>query len=171
MNKLFLALLFWFSTLSVYGQSDTRHRYSNIDTLIHDLYSVISGEKAEVRDWDLFRTLFYKNAYLMPLNDTNTDSLFVKHLSVEDYVRLGQNYFNNSGFIEKEIHRVTDCYGNICHLFSTYASYHSAHDEKPFVRGINSIQLMFDNDRWWVVNIYWQNESEDHPIPPDYLPD
>ena len=32
-----------------------------LDTTLETLYDVISGEKGEARDWDLFRFLFIKN--------------------------------------------------------------------------------------------------------------
>jgi hypothetical protein len=38
---------------------------------------------------------------------------------------------------------------------------------KPFMRGINSIQLFYDESRWWIVSIYWQHDE--HPIPEKYL--
>jgi hypothetical protein len=38
-----------------------------------------------------------------------------------------------------------------------------------FMRGINSFQLLFDGERWWVVQIYWQAETPDQPIPDRYL--
>jgi hypothetical protein len=38
------------------------------------------------------------------------------------------------------------------------------------MRGINSIQLLNDGKRWWIVNIYWTQENEEHPIPERYLP-
>jgi len=40
----------------------------------------------------------------------------------------------------------------------------------PFMRGINSIQLLNDDNRWWIINIYWTQESEENPIPDMYLP-
>ena len=48
-------------------------------------------------------------------------------------------------------------------MFSTYESRH-AKGEKPFVRGINSFQVFNDGQRWWVVNILWQGESEQNPL-------
>jgi hypothetical protein len=45
---------------------------------------------------------------------------------------------------------------------------HAAADAKPFRRGINSFQPMFDGHRWWVVTIYWQGERPDQPIPTQY---
>jgi len=37
------------------------------------------------------------------------------------------------------------------------------------MRGINSIQLMHDGRRWWVVSIFWEPESPPTPIPEKYL--
>ena len=49
-------------------------------------------------------------------------------------------------------------------MFSTYESRH-AKGEKPFARGINSIQVFNDGQRWWVLNILWESESEQNPLP------
>jgi hypothetical protein len=38
------------------------------------------------------------------------------------------------------------------------------------MRGINSIQLLNDGHRWWVVNIYWLQETPENQIPLEYLP-
>ena len=53
-------------------------------------------------------------------------------------------------------------------MFSTCESRYAAADAKPFQRGINSFQPMFDGHRWWVVTIYWQGERPDQPIPAQY---
>ncbi len=87
-----------------------------------------------------------------------------------EYAENSGAWLEENGFFEKEIYRVTESFGSMTHIFSTYESYRSASDEKPFTRGINSIQLMNDGDRWWVVNIYWTGEREDLTIPDKYLP-
>jgi len=43
-------------------------------------------------------------------------------------------------------------------------------DARPFLRGINSIQLFNDGTRWWIVSVYWQAETPTLPLPPEYLP-
>lgn len=73
------------------------------------------------------------------------------------------------GFFEKEISRKTDQYGSVVQIFSTYESRRTIKDEKPFMRGINSIQLWFDGKRWWILTIFWQGETPDNPIPDKYL--
>jgi len=75
-----------------------------------------------------------------------------------------------TGFFEREISRRTDCFGNICQVFSTYESRHSATDATPFQRGINSIQLLRDGNRWWIASVVWDVERADNPIPAAYLP-
>ena len=56
------------------------------------------------------------------------------------------------------------------HVWSTYESYRTMDDPAPFARGINSIQLLHDGERWWIVNIYWAGEREGLTIPQQYLP-
>jgi hypothetical protein len=53
------------------------------------------------------------------------------------------------------------------HVFSSYEAFRSAKDEKPFLRGVNSFQLLFDGKRWWVMTIMWQAEDKDNPLPTD----
>ena len=42
--------------------------------------------------------------------------------------------------------------------------------EPIHLRGINTLQLMFDGKRWWIVSLMWQAESADMPLPATYLP-
>ena len=81
----------------------------------------------------------------------------------------GGQWLEENGFYEIEISREVDTFGNVIQVFSTYESYYSKKDTAPFMRGINSIQLLNDGERFWVVNIYWTNESEKNPIPEQYL--
>ena len=41
--------------------------------------------------------------------------------------------------------------------------------EPAFARGVNSIQLMKDGGRWWVVTIFWDAEREGNPVPADLI--
>jgi hypothetical protein len=54
-------------------------------------------------------------------------------------------------------------------VFSAYDSKRTPDDAEPFARGINSIQLLHDGTRWWVVTIFWDSERAGNPIPPTYL--
>jgi hypothetical protein len=90
-------------------------------------------------------------------------------MTPDDYATATGSRLEQSGFFEKEISRTGESFGNVTHAFSTYESRRTAADEKPFARGINSIQLFNDGARWWIVTVYWDSERQQNPIPAKYL--
>jgi hypothetical protein len=98
-----------------------------------------------------------------------TGGLAPQFLDIDGFIARVKPFFQNSGFYEKEVARKTEQFGNIAHVWSTYESRHDPNDPEPFMRGINSIQLFNDGSRWWIVSIYWQQESAEQPIPEKYL--
>jgi len=148
------------------AQSDTYpSKVTTLDSTIKTLYSVISGEKGEARDWELFRYLFRPEAKLIPTG-TNKQGIHVaRYMSPQDYINTSGKWLVDNGFFEKEIARSVHKFGNIAQVFTTYEAYRSEADKKPFMTGINSIQLLYDNNRWWIINIYWQQANKRNPIP------
>lgn len=167
-----LALLFAFSTLAHSQEFPTPDldKASTLDSTLETLYSVISGEKGEERDWDLMRFLFHPDAKLIPSGKSKSGIYKARFMTVEDYILSSGKFLVENGFFEKEIHRTEQTFGNITQVFSTYESFHSEKETEPFMRGINSIQLLNDGERWWIMNIYWTQETEENPIPKEYLP-
>lgn len=60
-------------------------------------------------------------------------------------------------------------FGSIAQVMSTYEAA-TTPDGEPFVRGINSIQLTWDGERWWIVSWIYDEERPDNPIPAEFLP-
>jgi hypothetical protein len=140
-----------------------------MDAIIAALYNVISGPAGQQRDWDRMRSLFVPGARLIPAVYRPDSVPRLRQLSVEDYITLAGPSLEKNGFFETEIARQVDQYGGVVQAFSTYESRHKADDPKPFVRGINSIQLFNDGQRWWVVTVLWEGERPDNPIPEKFL--
>ena len=170
MKKLFYIL--FLSTLGLNAQDtkDYSKQVATLDGTIETLYSVISGDKGVTRDWDLFKHLFYKDAKLIPTGKDKKGKTIARYMSPEDYINSSGKYLFENGFHEVELNRQTQTFCNITQVFSTYESFRSKEDTEPFMRGINSIQLMNDGERWWVINIYWMQESKENLIPDAYLP-
>lgn len=144
---------------------------ASVDAILTALYDVISGPAGATRDWDRFRSLLVPNARLMPVRALPNGGGSVTMWSADDYISTAGAGLERSGFFEREIHRTTEAYGQIMHVFSTYESRRTADlTERPFARGINSIQLLKDGSRWWVVSIYWDSERPGNQIPSTYLP-
>lgn len=143
----------------------------SVDAILAALYDVISGPAGTARDWNRFRSLMAPNARLMPARALPNGGGSVTMWSADDYVATAGAGLERSGFFEREIHRTTEAYGQIMHVFSTYESRRTADlTERPFSRGINSIQLLKDGSRWWVVSIFWDAERPGNEIPSKYLP-
>ena len=142
---------------------------ASMDSIVAALYDVISGPAGKKRDWDRMRSLFIPGARLIPTGKRQSGEIVSRVLTVEDYIKGSAKALEEGGFFEKEIARRTELYGNIAHVFSTYDSRRKSDDAKPFARGINSIQLMNDGKRWWIVTVFWQAEGPDNPLPEKYL--
>lgn len=144
---------------------------SSLDNILRAVYESISGPAGQKRDEARFRSLFIKGARLIPTFPRKEGGgAAARVFEVEEFIKVVNQNTAKMGFYEKEISREVQSYGNIAHVFSTYEGRHEQTDAKPFVRGINSIQLLKDGGRWWVVTIYWDSERPDNPLPPQYLP-
>jgi hypothetical protein len=135
----------------------------SLDAILRAIYDVISGPAGD-RDWNRFRSLFVPEARLTSAQKKKDGSLFLA--DVEGYVKGAGNYFKTHAFYESAIVNRVQKFGNIAQVFSSYES-RNAPNEKPFARGVNSIQLFNDGSRWWVLSILWDEETPADPLPPD----
>jgi hypothetical protein len=143
---------------------------ASIDAIIKAVYDVISGDAGQQRDWNRMRSLFHRDARLIPSGkNPNTGVYGAGAMSPDEFIKRNEPFFAKEGFYEREKARRIDLYGNIAHVFSTYESFHKKDEKAPFIRGINSIQLLNDGKRWWIMTIYWQAETPENPLPKQYL--
>ena len=142
---------------------------ASLDAILQTLYQVISGPAGEKRDWDRFRSLFAPGARLIPIARPQGGPAQARIMTPDDFAANAGPRMEERGFFEREIGRVTETFGGVTHVMSAYESRQTAEDPEPFARGINSIQLLNDGTRWWVVNIFWDSERPDNPIPGKYL--
>ena len=138
-----------------------------IDAIMAALYNVISGPAGE-RDWNRFRSLFLPEARMGAVRKKPDGAFSASSFTPDSYVERAGSYFKEHAFFESEVSRKTEQFGQEAHVFSTYES-RNAKDEKPFARGINSLQLFNDGKRWYVVSIFWDEERAENPLPQKYL--
>lgn len=164
------------STAATDGQEKTPDRpeanpadVESPDAIVSAVYEAISGPAGEERDWDRLRSLFLPEARLIPTFRQEGEPPYLV-VNVEGFIKQYNERIGKKAFYEREIHAVTERFGDIAHVFSTYESRRSPDDAEPFQRGINSVQLWYDDDgdRWWIVNVTWHTEREGAPIPERY---
>lgn len=141
---------------------------ATLDGIIHAFYDVITGPAGQPRDWARDRTLYIPGVKFVAMS-TNKNAPVAHVMSHQEFVEDSDSGMVGQGFFEQEIHRVTRRFGNIAHVFSTYAFRRTA--AGPVLgRGVNSIELFWDGARWWIAGAIWDGERPDNPIPAAFLP-
>ena len=136
MRKFILLLLVVVTTTTFCAAQANTDKYldqvKTLDSTLKTLYGVISGEKGEERDWELFRYLFKPDAKMIPTWKNPANVTSAKYMTPEDYIERSGPWLVENGFIEKEIYRTSNTFGPISQVFSTDECYNSVNDEKPF---------------------------------------
>jgi hypothetical protein len=147
-------------------QKDYATDVKTADAIVKALYEVISGDAGANRDWNRFRNLFAADARLIPTRKNEKGEFTLKAMSPEEYVTLFTTRMKD-GFFENEVHKITESYGTLTHVFSTYET-RNTKDGAVTNRGINSIQVFHDGQRYFIVNVFWCAESLGFPLPIKY---
>lgn len=145
------------------------------DAIVAALYACVTHAPDAMPDFERMRGIFLPVGMLIPPKKPNED-IFTT-LDVDQFadrfkkgIAARKDKGDPAGFVEREVSKRADCFGNVCQIFSTYEARYTASDEKPFTRGINSIQIVKDGRRWWIASVVWDVERADNPLPSQYLP-
>ena len=137
-----------------------------LDGILRAIYDVISGPAGD-RDWNRLRSLFVPQARFTRTGKLPDGSVPVRLFGMEDFVQVATDVFKKEPFYENAIVNKVQTYGSVAQVFSSYDS-RRAPGEKPFQRGLNSIQLFNDGERWWVLSILWDEERPDNLLPAEF---
>jgi hypothetical protein len=134
------------------------------------LYAVISGPAEEVRDWNRFRSLCLPTAQFLitrwPAPEDEREGVW--EWDADGFAEEAQEFYARDGFWERELWARVERFGNVAHVFSTYESRVGSPETEPIGRGINSIQLVRHEERWWIASVCWDVEVPHNRIPPEY---
>jgi hypothetical protein len=140
----------------------------SVDAIITALYESVSFPPGSEPDWERMARIFHPGCRLVPMRKAGVLAAVMtgegfKARFDEAEKQMG---IRAKGFHESEAGRTVQRYGKIVHAFSVYESRFTKADPEPWDRGVNSIQLVFENDRWWVLTILWDSESNGAgPVP------
>ena len=147
-------------------QASTCPPTATLDQLIKALDTAVSGPAD--KDRACFHDVMLPEARLMPLVKAADGTVAPRILTVDGWIDAVRKR-GSQVFFEHQVKVTTESWGHMAHLWSTYET-RTAPDAKPEARGINSIQAVFDGQRWRVISIVWQAETAGEPVPSRYLP-
>jgi hypothetical protein len=139
-----------------------------LDRLLAALYGSVSFERGGRPDLALLRRLFHPAGRLARARPEGVEVMTVDAFCerFEERLRAGAM----TSFQEAETARAVQQFGHVAQVFSAYETRWSASDPAPLARGINSIQLVRESGRWWVLGLAWDDERPDNPLPPRLSP-
>lgn len=140
---------------------------TTLDELIVALDAAVSGPAD--KDRTCMREIVLPNARLTPMSKAPDGGLAPHILTLDGWIEAVKKR-GHEPFFEKQVKVKQEVYGNIAHLWSTYELRLDSPDAQPEIRGINSIQAVYDGKRWRVYGILWQAETPATAIPAKYLP-
>ncbi len=149
----------------------------SLDAIVSALYAAVSFPAGGKPDWERFRSLFSAHALMIRVDPHVTakpahqrEGEAIRTTPVEHYIERTQSLIDGgslSAFIERELVRRTEVFGDVAQVFSSYERSADGGDPR---RGINSMQLVKDGTRWWITSVAWTDETNEMPLPSRYLP-
>lgn len=171
---LFLALASSLLVPALYAQSEVKPQASlaacgpsaTLDQLIRSMDEAVSGPAD--KDRTCLRQLLLPEARLIPVAVAADGTATPHILTVDGWIEAARKRGHDE-FYERQVKIKSETYGHIAHLWSTY-EIRPTPEGKATVRGINSIQAVFDGKQWHILQVLWQAETPAVPLPEKYLP-
>ncbi|MCB0769976.1 MAG: hypothetical protein KDC00_06180 [Flavobacteriales bacterium] len=132
-----------------------------IEGTIGETYKIITGERGSTRNWEAFRQLFTPDAQMSVLVHDTAGRGQVRTFTLEAFVRNGMTYYEGNGFTESPIKTIIHEYNGIANVFQSYYAKEAELEEE----GVNSFQLIFDGERWWITSILWTSNVNGVELP------
>ena len=140
-----------------------------VDAVIRVLYESLSFEKGSRPLLNQVGSLFAPKASIVRITEDGPASMDIRSFigALQTLVDKGHLTY----FLEVELARRTESFGDIAHVFSTFETRYGDEEGANRVRrGVASIQLYRRDERWWITGMVWDRETFSKPLPAAYLP-
>ncbi len=167
MNRIILtSISIIFACNSIFGQNND-DKYAkdvkSVDAIINAYYDVVSGSSSEPWEFERDKYIHSKNAVVTRLDENGKAE---SHTLEAEYIPIGLS--PKEDFYEKELKRKVSKYGNVAQVWSAFEIRTDPNTESN-IRGLNSIQLHYENGRWFIDSWTCEMESDKNTLVTDFL--
>ncbi|MEP2770837.1 MAG: nuclear transport factor 2 family protein [Fulvivirga sp.] len=159
-----LSIIFAFSSTS--GQT-TEEKYAkdvkSIDAIINAYYDVVSGSSSDPWEFERDKYIHSENAVITRLDENGKAE---SHALEAEYIPIALS--PKEDFYEKELKRKVSKHGNIAQVWSAFEIRTDPVIESN-IRGLNSIQLHYENGRWWIDSWTCEMQSEKNSLVTEFM--
>jgi hypothetical protein len=140
---------------------------STPEGLIRALYDMVSFDAGPEPDWEMFREVFLDDAVLV-FSPSRAQPMRV--MGVDGFIQDWRDFFRDAELAGKGFHEtiagleVTE-FGGLAHAFVIFEPRIGTEPPPRQIRGLDSIELCYDGERWWVAAITTEFEGPGKTIP------
>jgi hypothetical protein len=146
--------------------------HSTVGGVMAELYASVTRAPGKPFEWERLRAIMLPGAVMLPQRRQTQGANRI--MSVDDFINwidagwkpiIGTD--RDRGFFERQTNLVVEEYGDIAHAFTTYEK--GPYEPRQIQgRGINAVQLVKRDGRWYILSITWDEENTAGPLPEKY---
>ncbi len=159
-KQIFTLAIFFTFAFPVFAQTSWKSDTETIETTCLNLMRCISINKGDTVDWPRFNNLFLSTARFNFFALEDKDLVLVNK-SLEEFKRDAS--YGKVKFQEVELFKRINQFGKVAQVFQGYKF--TVNEGELTRSGINCIQLVENDGRWWIANIAWQPEANRLKVP------
>ena len=138
-----------------------------VEGITDKMLAFLTCEIGESKDWDEYRNLFLPTAQKISINRSAPAGRQVRVMNLEEFIRRVGPRYAEDGFEEYAIGITINEFNGIANVFQSFYCRNLTGTYEN--RGVNSFQLVYADDRWWIASTTYTNESEDLPLPDELI--
>ena len=161
-----LLLLLVFGPVSAAGQEmGPQGEEGSAEGVVHELYDIVTFPAGTIPDWDQLRGLFLPEAVVVLRSSREATSVFSLEGFIQDWLRFIESAnVQDTGFTERIIRTHSTEFGDIAHVWVLYEGEIPGWGRPP-QPGVDSFQLVRQEDGWKIASITNEIPTPDRPIP------
>jgi hypothetical protein len=136
--------------------------------LVLALHDSISGPMGPF-DWNRFRSLFLPTASIGEAGTEPAGKPHITFQSVNDWILSVQNLRPQVSVLETVYKLRVEQFGSIANAFYSHSSV-TTEPGRTDIRRVNSCQMLYDGERWWIASVVWNVSPKDWDPPHDLEP-
>ncbi len=159
MHRFLLFFVIWF-TLQTTAQ--TTEVYQSIKKITNETQRLVSVKKGQKIDTAAFRKLFLPTAHFTVVGKEDGKQIH-ETMNLNDFLESLTDEYYSKGYFEMNQGQLIEKYNGIAQVIESFYG-EDSEGVKGF--GVNSYQLIYSNDRWWIANMIWtmsNNQGKDIP--------
>ena len=133
--------------------------------VVRELYRLICVPVGGTTDWEKVRALFIPEAVIVLRVSKDAFSTFTVQGWIDDFVSFNEKARSSErGFEEKIVRMSPMVFRDIAHVLVLYEA-RMLDWSKPAQPGVDSVELVRKDGRWWIAAITNDIPNEEHPVP------